>query len=333
MKEYEELIKDLKNKIYKPIYFLQGEEAYYIDQVTDYISKNVLTDAEKTFNQLVLYGKDADVTTIINAARRFPMMANYQVIIVKEAQELKKIEDLLVYIEKPLKSTILVINYKYDTLDKRTKFCKALNNHVLVEFKKLYENQVPDWVINYLKKGGMTIDAEAAVLLTEFLGNDLSRIAHELEKLMIVLPEGTKMINKLHIERNIGISKDYNNFELQKAIGQKNVMKAFRIVDYFSKNPKASAFPVTISTLFGFFSKLLTYHFITDKSRQAVASSLGINPFFVQEYEQAAKRYNPAKVVAAISYLREYDVKSKGVGAGNIPEGELLRELVFKILH
>jgi DNA polymerase III subunit delta len=334
MREFDELIVELKNKIYKPIYFLMGEESYYIDQITDYISKHVLSDAEKTFNQLVLYGKDTDVIAIVNAARRFPMMANYQVVIVKEAQELKKIEDLLVYVDNPLKSTILVINYKYDSLDKRTKFYKALNNnHVLLEFKKLYDNQVPEWIINYLKRGSIAIDAEAAALLTEFLGNDLSRISHELDKLMIVLPEGTKMINKLHIERNIGISKDYNNFELQKAIGQKNVMKAFRIVDYFSKNPKASAFPVTVSTLFNFFSKLLTYHFITDKSRQGVASSLGIHPFFVAEYEHAAKKYNPAKVVASISFLREYDVKSKGVGAGNLPEGELLRELVFKIMH
>lgn len=333
MKEFEELLKDLKNKIYKPIYFLMGEESYYIDQVTDYISKHVLTEAEKTFNQVVLYGKDTDVVTIINAARRFPMMSNYQVVIVKEAQELKKIEELLAYVEKPLKSTILVINYKYDTLDKRTKFSKALANHVLIEFKKMYDNQVPAWIISYLKKTNMTIDAEAAELLTEFLGNDLSRIAHELEKLIIILPEGTKMITKLHIEKNIGISKDYNNFELQKALGQKNVLKANRIADYFIKNPKASPFTVTVSMLFNYFSKLLTYHFLQDKSKSSVASALGINPYFVAEYESASKKYSPAKVVAIISYLREYDVKSKGVGSGNIPEGELLRELVFKILH
>lgn len=333
MKEFEELIKDLRNKIYKPIYFLMGEESYYIDQVTDYISKHVLTEAEKTFNQVVLYGKDTDITTIINAARRFPMMANYQVVIVKEAQELKKIEELLTYVEKPLKSTLLVINYKYNTLDKRTKLSKALANHVLLEFKKMYDNQVPSWIVTYLKKSNIAIDAEAAELLTEFLGNDLSCIAHELDKLIIVLPEGTKMITKLHIERNIGISKDYNNFELQKALGQKNVAKVYRIVDYFNKNPKASPFTMTVSMLFNFFSKLLTYHFIHDKSKQSVASSLGINPYFVAEYESASKRYNPAKVVSIISYLREYDIKSKGVGSGNIPEGELLKELVFKILH
>jgi DNA polymerase-3 subunit delta len=262
------------------------------------------------------------------------MMANYHVVIVREAQELKKIEELIFYVEKPLKSTILVINYKYSTLDKRTKFYKALaGNAEILESKKLYDNQVPDWIVNFLRKDGISIDAEAAVLLTEFLGNDLSKMAHELEKLRLVLPEGTTLINKLHIERNIGISKDYNNFELTKALGQKNVLKANRIADYFGKNPKAAPFTVTIQVLFSFFSKVLTYHFLTDKSKSAVASNLGVNPYFVSEYEQAAKKYNPSKTVAIISYLREYDMKSKGVGSSSVPDGELLRELLFKILH
>ena len=333
MKEFDEILKELKNKIYRPIYFLMGDEGYYIDQVTDYIAKHILTDAEKTFNQTMFYGKDADVHTIINASRRFPMMANHQVIIVKEAQELKKLEDLLYYVEKPLKSTILVINYKYGSLVKRTKLYKAMGNHLMLESKKLYDNQIPEWIINYLKKGGVSIDAEAAELIKESLGNDLSKISHELEKLMLVIPEGTKMITKTHIERNIGISKDFNTFELTKALGQKNVLKANRIADYFDKNPKASPFPVTIQILFSFFSKILTYHFLVDKSRGTVASKLGINPFFIGEYEQAAKKYPPAKVVAIIASLREYDLKSKGVGNASVPEGELLKELLFKILH
>lgn len=333
MKEFDELLKELKNKIYHPIYFLMGDEAYYIDQVTDYIAKHLLTDAEKTFNQLVLYGKDTDVPTIINAARRFPMMANYQVVIVKEAQELKKIEELIYYAENPLKSTILVINYKYSSLDKRTKLYKALGNHIILDAKKLYENQVPDWIINFLKKDDITIDAEAAVLLTESLGTDLSKIAHELEKLKLVMTSGNKIITKVLIERNIGVSKDYNNFELTKALGQKNILKANRIADYFIKNPKASPFPMTIQVLFNFFSKILTYHFLADKSKSSVASNLGVNPFFVAEYELAAKKYPPAKTVAVIEYLREYDMKSKGVGNSSTPEGELLRELLFKILH
>ncbi len=333
MKEFDELLKELKNKIYHPIYFLMGDEAYYIDQVTDYIAKHILTDAEKTFNQLVLYGKDTDVPTIINAARRYPMMANYQVVIVKEAQELKKIEELIYYVEKPLKSTILVINYKYSTLDKRTKLYKTLGKYIILDAKKLYDNQVPDWIINFLKKDDFTIDAEAAVLLTESLGTDLSKIAHELEKLKIVLPSGNKTITKILIERNIGVSKDYNNFELTKALGQKNVLKANRIADYFGKNPKASPFPMTIQVLFNFFSKILLYHFLPDKSRSSVASNLGVNPFFIAEYELASKKYPPAKAVAVIEYLREYDMKSKGVGNTSTPEGELLRELLFKILH
>jgi DNA polymerase-3 subunit delta len=333
MKEFDEILKELKNKIYRPVYFLMGDEAYYIDQLTDYISGHVLTDAEKTFNQTMFYGKDADVHSIINSARRFPMMANYQVVIVKEAQELKKLEDLLFYVEKPLKSTLLVINYKYGNLDKRTKLYKALSNHILFESKKLYDNQVPEWIVNFLKKGGVIIDAEAAELIKESLGNDLSKIAHELDKLMLVLPEGNKMVTKTIIERNIGISKDFNTFELTKALGQKNILKANRIADYFNKNPKASPFPVTIQVLFSFFSKILSYHFIVDKSRGNVASSLGVNPFFVVEYEQAAKKYPPAKAVAIIAALREYDMKSKGVGNSSVPDGELLKELLFIILH
>jgi DNA polymerase-3 subunit delta len=333
MKEFDEILKELKNKIYRPVYFLMGDEAYYIDQLTDYISGHVLTDAEKTFNQTVFYGKDADVHSIINSARRFPMMANYQVVIVKEAQELKKLEDLLFYVEKPLKSTLLVVNYKYGNLDKRTKLYKALSNHILFESKKLYDNQVPEWIVNFLKKGGVAIDAEAAELIKESLGNDLSKIAHELDKLMLVLPEGNKMVTKTIIERNIGISKDFNTFELTKALGQKNILKANRIADYFNKNPKASPFPVTIQVLFSFFSKILSYHFIVDKSRGNVASSLGVNPFFVVEYEQAAKKYPPAKAVAIIAALREYDMKSKGVGNSSVPDGELLKELLFTILH
>jgi len=334
MKEFEEILTELKNKIYHPVYFLMGEETYYIDLVSDYIIKHILNESEKTFNQLILYGKDTDAATVINAAKRFPMMANYQVVVVKEAQELKKIEDLIYYVEKPLKSTILVLNYKYANLDKRTKLYKALTEHsVILESKKLYENQVPDWIISYLKKTEMSIDTEAAELLKESLGNDLSKIAQELDKLLLVIPAGTKTINKQHIERNIGISKDYNNFELTKALGQKNILKANRIIDYFSKNPKASPFQVTIQVLFSFFSKILIYHFLKDKSRSNVASNLGINPYFIQEYELAGKKYNPAKVVAVIADLREYDLKSKGVGNTSITDGELLRELIFKILH
>jgi len=332
---FEQIISDLKNKIYKPIYFLSGDEPYFIDLITKYIHNYVLTDAEKSFNQTVLYGKETDISTVINSAKRFPMMANHQVVIVKEAQHIKKIEDLIHYAENPLNSTLLVINYKYKTLDKRKKLYKAINSKgILFESKKLYENEVPGWINAYLKKKNRTIDPGAGQLLTEYLGNDLSKITNELDKLIITLPEGEFNITSSHIERNIGISKDYNNFELHKALTQKNVLKANRIVNYFSHNPKDNPFTLTISTLYYFYSKVLVYHFIKDKrDRRNVAATLKVNPYFVGDYEKAAKNYNPKKTVEIISMLREYDLKSKGYRNVSTSHGELLKELVFKILH
>ncbi len=334
--KFEEIISDLKNKIYHPIYFLMGEESYYIDQISDIIAHNVLTESEKTFNQLVMYGKDSDAVSIINAARRYPMMANHQVIIVKEAQNLKNIDELALYIENPLKSTILVINYKYGSPDKRKKLYKALNTKgkaLVFESPRLYDNQVPDWITNYLKKKGFEIEPNASSLLTEFLGVDLSKIVNELEKLMLVIPSGSKKITSQLIEKNIGISKEFNNFELTKALGKKQILQVYRIVDYFDKNPKSSPLIVTVTTLFGYFSKLMMFHYLPDKSRSGVASGLGVNPFFAQEYIDAAKNYPPNKLAYIISCLREYDLKSKGVGNSSASDGELMKELVYKILH
>ncbi len=332
---FEQIISELKNKIYKPIYFLSGDEPYFIDLITKYINDNVLTDAEKSFNQSVMYGKETEIHTVINAAKRFPMMANYQVVIVKEAQNIKNIDDLIHYANTPLKSTILVINYKYKTLDKRKKLYKALNeNCVLFESKKLYDNEVPGWINGYLKNKNRTVDPSAGMLLTEYLGNDLSKIANELDKLIITLPEGEFKISTSHIERNIGISKDYNNFELHKALTQKNVLKSNRIVNYFGHNSKDNPFTLTISSLYHFYSKVLTYHFIKDKSdRRVIAATLKVNPYFVGDYEKAAKSYNPRKTVEIISLLREYDLKSKGYNNVSTSHGELLKELVYKILH
>jgi DNA polymerase-3 subunit delta len=332
---FEQIISDLKNKIYKPIYFLSGDEPYFIDLITKYINDNVLTDAEKSFNQSVLYGKETEMHTVINTAKRYPMMANYQVVIVKEAQNIKNIEDLIHYANTPLKSTVLVINYKYKTLDKRKKLYKALNeNCVLFESKKLYDNEVPGWINGYLKNKNRTIDPSAGMLLTEYLGNDLSKIANELDKLIITLPDGEFNITSSHIERNIGISKDYNNFELHKALTQKNVLKANRIVNYFGHNPKDNPFTVTISSLYHFYSKVLSYHFIKDKrDKRNVAATLKVNPYFVGDYEKAAKNYNPKKTVEIISLLREYDLKSKGFNNVSTTHGELLKELVYRILH
>jgi DNA polymerase-3 subunit delta len=332
---FEQIISDLKNKIYKPIYFLSGEESYFIDLITKYIQDNALSENEKAFNQTIIYGKDVEIAAVINSAKRYPMMANYQVVIVKEAQNIKEIDDLVHYALNPLKSTILVINYKYKTLDKRKKLYKAINdNGVLFESKKLYDNEIPGWINAYLKKKNRTIDPSAGMLITEYLGNDLGKIANELEKLIITLPSGETNITALHIEKNIGISKDYNNFELNKALTQKNVLKANRIINHFANNPKDNPLVVTISMLYSFFSKVLVYHFIKNKTnKQEVAATLKVNPFFITDYEKAAKQYTPKKVVEIIEQLRKYDLRSKGLNSENTPHGELLKELVYKIIH
>lgn len=331
---FETILSDLKNKKYVPIYFLMGDESYFIDKITDYISANVLTESDKAFNQTVLYGKDVDIASVINAAKRFPMMAEHQVIIVKEAQNINQIEDLVYYAENPLKSTLLVLNYKYKKLDKRKKLYKILDKSaVLFESKKLYDNQVPDWITKYLKTRNKEIQPTGALLLTEFLGSDLSKISMELEKLMITLPDGENLITPGHIEENIGISKDFNNIELQKALVKRDHLKAYRIVDHFGQNQKNNPFPVTIAMLYSFFNKVLVYYFLKDKSKMSVATALKINPFFVSDYQMAARVFPPKKAVPIISYLREYDLKSKGVGSVSASPGDLLKELVFKILN
>lgn len=332
--KYESIITDLKNRSYRPIYFLMGEEPYYIDRITEYINNHVLGESERSFNLTVMYGKDTDVETIINTAKRYPMMASHQVVIVKEAQHIKNIDKLQYYAQKPLKSTILVINYKYQKLDKRKKIYKALQeNGVIFNSKKIYEDKVPSWIISFLKTKNISIDPAGAMLLTEFLGNDLSKIANELNKLTITLPEGQHKITSGHIEKNIGISKDYNNFELQNALIHRNAPKAYKIIHYFGSNPLQNPIVLTITSLYFFFSKLLLYHFLNDRSQRNVAASLGINPFFVKDYQKAATNYNTKNVVSVISILREYDLRSKGVNNVSASTGDLLKEMVYKILH
>ncbi len=332
--KYEDILQALRNRQFSPVYFLMGEEPYFIDRITDHISSHVLKESEKTFNQIILYGKDTDVPTIINSAKRFPMMSDRQVVIVKEAQVLNRIDDLIYYVENPLKSTLLVINYKYRNLDKRKKLYRALEkNSVLFESKRLYEDKIPQWISNFLKNKGKDIEPKAAMILTEFLGNDLGKIANELEKLIIVLNEEDRIITADHIEENIGISKEYNNFELNNALSQRNILQANRIVRYFGNNPKNHPVNLSISSIYFFFSKVLNYHFIKDKSRKNVAATLRIDPFFVRDYQLAAKNYPPPKAVQVISLLREYDLKSKGFGNVPGPPGDLLKELVYKIMH
>jgi DNA polymerase III subunit delta len=331
---YEEIISDLKKRIFKPLYFLAGEEPYYIDLITDYIEEHVLEEAEKSFNQVVFYGEEISITSIIETSRRFPMMSTHQVVIVKEAQSLKKIEDILIYIEKPLLSTILVINYKYKVLDKRTKLFKVLDSQGLYfESARLRDYQVPAWIERYLMVQGIKTEPGACEMLTEFLGTDLHKIVNELTKLIITLPAAKPIITASLIERNIGISKDYNNFELQKAVGEKNILKANMIVHHFANNAKDNPITLSIASLFSYFTKILTYHYLTDKSKNNVAAVLKVNPYFVRDYELAASKYNVTKTIQIISLLRTYDMKSKGFGDVSSEPGDLLKELVFKILH
>ncbi len=337
---YAEIISDLKKKIYKPVYFLTGDESYFIDKIADYIADFVLEESEKAFNQSILYGKDLDAPAVINAARRFPMMADYQVIIVKEAQSIRKLEDLEIYLKAPQKSTILVICHKLKSGDSKGKSGKihkviALADKigVLFESKKLYDNQIAGWITHYLAEKGISIPPVPANLLNEYLGTDLSKIANELDKLIITLPPEVKKITVEHIERNIGLSKDFNRFELTKALGERNILKVNRIADYFAKNPASNPLTLSLSAIHQYFVKVFRYHFLKDKSNGNLAVELGVNIFFVDEYKNAARIYNPRKCVDIFSILREYDLRAKGLNNDTTEDGDLLREALYKIMH
>ena len=334
MDEAVKIVNDIKNGQIKPIYFLMGEEAYYIDKIADYIEQNVLTEDEKGFNQTVLYGRDVTIEDIISTAKRFPMMAERQVVIVKEAQDLlRTIEQIERYTDDPVPTTVLVFCYKYKTIDKRKKFTKNIEKMgVLFESKKLYENQVGDWITRLLKSKGYGIEPKATAMLVEFLGTDLSKINNELEKLQIVLPKQSTITAK-DIEENIGFSKDFNVFELRKAIGERNQLKAYQIVQYFSENPKENPILMVTALIFGYFQQLLQYHGLKDKSSKNVAAALKINPYFTKDYELAARNFPMKKVSAAIAKLRDMDVKSKGVGAANLPLNDLYKELLTTLFN
>ena len=326
---------DLKNKVFHPIYFLTGEEAFFIDSITDYISENVLDANEKEFNQTVLYGLETNAKTIIENAKRFPMMSNHQVVIVKEAQLLKDYEELVQYIQAPLKSTILVICYKYKQLDKRKTFTKTVDkNGILFLSEKLKDWNIPKWTNEYVKSQGYTITQSANALLAEHLGSDLAKIANEIDKLKLNIPLKTE-INENHIEDFIGISKDYNIFELQKALASKNILKANKIINYFNANQKEHPFIVVISILYSYFTKILCYHSIKAKIKapNELASALKTTPYGLKDIEIASKSFSMSKTQKIISYLREYDLRSKGVDNSSVDHTELLRELIYKILH
>lgn len=334
MDEVIKIVNDIKAGNIKPIYFLMGEEPYYIDKLAEYIEKNILSEEEKGFNQTVLYGRDVSVDDVVSAAKRYPMMADRQVIIVKEAQDLSRtIDKLETYASNPMETTVLVFCYKYKTLDKRKKVTKLLSQKGLVyESKKLYENQVGDWIKRVLSGKGYTIEPKANAMLVEFLGTDLSKINNELEKLQIILPKGTA-ITPTHIEENIGFSKDYNVFELRKAIGERNQIKAYKIAENFAHNPKDYPLVMTTGLVFGFFIQLLKYHGLKDKNPKNVATAIGVNPYFLKEYDLAIKNYPMRKVSQVVSALRDIDVKSKGVGANALPQSDLLKEMLYKIFN
>ena len=348
-KSFEEIHKDIQAIKYSPVYLLQGEEPFYIDKLSDLIENTVLDEAEKGFNQSILYGRDIDKIQLTGLAKGFPMMGNYQVIIVKEGQDFKafargKSDDddsdkgkdsdpFINYLSNPLPSTILVFCYKYKMLDKRSKAYKSIEKSgVVFESKKIHDSKLTEWIEKYIVSRKYKIAPAAAKLMADYLGNDLSKVVNEIDKLTITLSEGTT-IDASHIEKNIGISKDFNIFELQNALGRKDVIKSTQIVNYFRANPKSNPFVLTIFNLFSYFSKVMLYHTLADKSQGNVASKLKVNPYFVREYETAARNYSINKTAFIISHLREYYLKSKGFINTSTSDGDLLRELVFKILH
>ena len=332
---FEEIQKTIQNRNFLPIYLFQGEEAYYIDQLTDLLIEKVLDDSERDFNQYVFYGMDSDIGTIINTCKRFPMMSERQLVVVKEAQGLKNIDELVHYVKRPLLSTVLVINFKHGKLDGRKKLSGEIGKKGIVfESKKLYENQVPAFIINYLRRRNVKIDIKSAQMLTDYLGNDLSKLTNELEKLILILPKENAVITSELIEQNIGISKDYNNFELQKALANKDILKANRIALYFEQNPKNNPFNLTLTTLFTFFSNLMICHYETHKSKPNLVIILGLRfDMQITDYMTALQNYKPGKTMQIISLIRECDARSKGVNNASVPGGNLLKELIYKIMH
>ncbi len=330
---FEQINTDIRNKVYAPFYFLMGEEPYFIDSISDLLEDTVLEPSDKDFNLIVVYGRDVDVQSISNQALSYPMTGNYQLVIVKEAQDVKDIEKLEPLLTAIPKSTILVINYKYKKLDGRKNFPKQVAKHgVLFESKKLYDNNIPDWIVKYLQQRNYNINQKACQMLADYLGNDLHKIRNELEKLMINLPVKSQ-ISEDDVERNTGISKDFNIFELQKALSRKDILKANQIINHFGANVKDNPIQMIVVLLYGYFLKVLKIHYAPDKSKNAIAGLLGVNPFFLEDYLTASRNYSIGKLVEIIALLREYDLKGKGLGSQNIEAGELYKEMIFKILH
>ena len=331
---FEAIIKDLKSKKYSPIYLLHGDEPYYIDKISNYIEKNVLNAGEQSFNQAILYGKDTEFKTVVDEARQYPMMASHRVVVIKEAQDMKSLKNLATYAENPSLQSILVINHKYKKFDSRTKLAKAIKAHgVLFESKKLYDNKVPAWITSYLSNKGVKIVPDASMMAAEFLGTDLNKIANEMDKVIVNL-EGQKSISADMIKEMVGISKDYNVFELQKAIGTMDTEKVFRIVNYFAANEKANPLVMVLSNLYGYFFKVYTAAYHGKKNDNELKSLLGLpTPYFVKDYRVAAKNFHGQKLINIFDALKVADLKSKGVGARNMTSREVLRDLMIQVFY
>lgn len=332
---FEEILGSIRLKKFQPVYLFQGEESYFIDRLTDAIVENALDDSERDFNQTIVYGAETNPGTVINACKRFPMMSERQLVVVKEAQSMRNIDELSHYVKAPLHSTILVINVKHGKLDGRKKLSGEIAKAGIVfESKKLYENQIPNFILNYLKEKNVKIEFKAAQLLTDYLGNDLSKLTNEIGKLLISLPKNNPLITAELVEQNTGISKDYNNFELQRAIAGRDILKANRIALYFQENPKNNPLIMTLTLLFGYFSNLMICHYEKDKSESNLMNVLGFRfPLQIADYTLGLRNYTALKTLQNVSLIREFDAKSKGFGNASLPDGELLRELIFKLMH
>ena len=334
--EFQDILRSLHLKQYQPVYFLHGTEPYFIDRIAAYIEQEILDEGEKAFNLTVAYGKETDHLQVLDAARRYPVMSAHQVVLIKEAQEMKSLPELLAYIEKPVPSTILCICYMHKKFSFNSNFGKALKkNAVVFEAKRLYDNQIPDWIVQYGKERKLTIRPAEAALIAEYLGAELSKVANEIDKLALNVPEGAPVSHE-QIEKYIGISREYNVFELQKALAARDWPKTFRMVQFFSSNAKKNPFVVIVGTLYGFFSKVYMLHFLSGASDNELMQKMEVgNAFFLKDYRLAARNFNRRQTEEVIGLLKEYDLKAKGVGVNttNVAEGELLKELAWRIIN
>lgn len=330
----QQILTDIQKRKFAPIYFLMGEEPYFIDKITEALIGKVLTPEEQDFNMTIMYGGDTEVGTVISAARRYPMMAEYQLVVLKEAQQMDNLDQLEIYTKQPLSSTVLVINYKHKSYDSRKKVMKDISQiGVIFESKKIYDNKVPEFVLQYVASKGFGIDGKAALMMADYIGTDLNRMCSELDKLCISPDAAEKRITPAIVERNIGISKDYNNFELLKAVVNRDLFKANQIQIYFSKDPKGNPLIVTLAVLFNFFANLMLAYYSPDKTEGGLMKELGLkSTYAAKDYVAAMRNYNAFKTMNIISLLREFDARAKGFG-GSFEQNEILKELLYRIMH